>query len=241
MVGRQQDGGQHVVEIVGDAACERAHRIHLLRLRHLGFERLLLGHFYGVNDRHLFRGFIILIDHGIDVETEMPALVARMAGIEGRDIALTILGFGQRLFEPRLFVVVKHGFKRHATVDIIAPDNAGEQLEERRVDAQDAAIAVERGNRHRRVVEKAGKAHGGGGFGVLLPLRTHKHNGPALTRRAVLCGDLMHKAGRHALAVDAAHVEIKDFGALGSPLGLDGFDQRHAFAGDDVGNGHRTG
>ncbi len=214
MVGRQQDGGQHVVEIVGDAAGERAHRVHLLRLRHLGFERLLLGHLYGIDDCHLFRRLVVLVDDGINVETEMPGLVARMAGIEGRYIALTVLGLGERLFEARLFIVVKDCLECHAAINIVAPDNAGEQLEERRIDAQDASIAVKRGNRHRRIVEKAREAHGGGRFGILLPLGPHQDDGTALTRRAVLCGDLVDEAGRHALAIHPAHVEIEDFGAL---------------------------
>ena len=43
MVGGQKDRRQHVVEVMRDAAGKRADRIHLLRLRHLGFQRLLLA------------------------------------------------------------------------------------------------------------------------------------------------------------------------------------------------------
>ncbi len=50
MVGGQQDGRQHVVEVVRDATGQRADRVHLLGLRHLGFERLLLGDLDGVDD-----------------------------------------------------------------------------------------------------------------------------------------------------------------------------------------------
>ncbi len=50
-VRRHDDGGQHVVEVVRDAAGELADRLHLLALRHLAFERLLLGGVDGVDDR----------------------------------------------------------------------------------------------------------------------------------------------------------------------------------------------
>ena len=42
-VGIADDGGQHVVEIVGDAAGELADRLHLLRLGEILLQRLLLG------------------------------------------------------------------------------------------------------------------------------------------------------------------------------------------------------
>src|SRR3989442_15876576 len=38
-----EDRTQDVVEVVRDAACERAHRFHLLRLAELSLETLLLG------------------------------------------------------------------------------------------------------------------------------------------------------------------------------------------------------
>ena len=54
-VGRHDDGGQHVVEVVRDAAGKLADRLHLLALRHLAFQRLLLGGFDGIDDRRLPR------------------------------------------------------------------------------------------------------------------------------------------------------------------------------------------
>ena len=53
-VGRHDDGGQHVVEVVRDAAGKLADRLHLLALRHLALERLLLGRLDGIDDRRLF-------------------------------------------------------------------------------------------------------------------------------------------------------------------------------------------
>ena len=52
-VGEADDRGQHVVEVVGDAAGQRADRLHLLRLGELLLERLRLGHVDHVEDRAL--------------------------------------------------------------------------------------------------------------------------------------------------------------------------------------------
>ncbi len=49
-VGRHHDGGQHVVEVVRDAAGELADGLHLLRLRELRFERPLLGGLQQIDD-----------------------------------------------------------------------------------------------------------------------------------------------------------------------------------------------
>ncbi len=40
-----------VVEIMRDAAGELSHRLHLLRLREVGFQRALFGRLQQVNDR----------------------------------------------------------------------------------------------------------------------------------------------------------------------------------------------
>ena len=49
-VGEADDGGQHVVEVVRDAAGELADRLHLLALRELQLERPLLGRLQRVDD-----------------------------------------------------------------------------------------------------------------------------------------------------------------------------------------------
>ena len=48
-VGEADDRGQHVVEVVRDAAGELAHRLHLLALRELRLELVLVGHVEGVD------------------------------------------------------------------------------------------------------------------------------------------------------------------------------------------------
>ena len=59
-VGRHHDGGQHVVEIVRDPAGELAHRLHLLRLGELRFERALLGGLDRVDDRRLAVALVLV-------------------------------------------------------------------------------------------------------------------------------------------------------------------------------------
>ena len=52
-VGEADDGGEHVVEVVGDAAGELADGLHLLALGELRFERALLGDVDGVDDHRV--------------------------------------------------------------------------------------------------------------------------------------------------------------------------------------------
>ena len=60
-VGEADDRGQHVVEVVRDAAGELADRLHLLALRELLLERALLGDVEGIDDRRLL-AFAALLD-----------------------------------------------------------------------------------------------------------------------------------------------------------------------------------
>ena len=50
-IGRHHDGGQHIVEVVRDAAGELADRLHLLLLRELVLQRALLGGLERIDDR----------------------------------------------------------------------------------------------------------------------------------------------------------------------------------------------
>ena len=52
-IGKADDGGQHIVEVMRDAAGELADRLHLLALRELDFERLVLGRIEGVDEEAL--------------------------------------------------------------------------------------------------------------------------------------------------------------------------------------------
>ena len=59
-IGRHHDGGEHVVEIVRDAAGELADRLHLLRLRELRLQLALLGGLDRVDDRRLAVALLLL-------------------------------------------------------------------------------------------------------------------------------------------------------------------------------------
>jgi hypothetical protein len=48
------DSGQKIVEVVGNAARQLAHRLHFLRLRELQFQILLLGHVHHVGNEPFF-------------------------------------------------------------------------------------------------------------------------------------------------------------------------------------------
>ena len=62
-VGRHHDGGQHVVEVVRDAAGELADQFHLLLLLHAAFQRALGGRFERVDDGR-FAVAVVLVDRG---------------------------------------------------------------------------------------------------------------------------------------------------------------------------------
>ena len=161
IVGGQKDGRQDVVEVVRDAAGQRADRVHLLRLRHLCFERLLLGDVDRIDDRRFLRRLIALVDDGVHIEAEMPRLVGRMQRIDRRDVALPVLGGVQRIAQPRPLGGMDDRFEKRPVLHVVLRHDTGEEFQERRVGAQNPAVAVDRGDRHRRIVEEAGKAHRG--------------------------------------------------------------------------------
>ena len=96
-VGRHDDGGEHVVEIMCDAAGQLADGLHLLALRHLDLERLLLGRLDGVDDRRLLGAFAAgAVGDRIDVEADVPLVIVGQHGVERRDVGLPLLGLFER-------------------------------------------------------------------------------------------------------------------------------------------------
>ena len=74
---------------MGDSAGELANRLHLLALRHLCFECLLLGRLHGVDDCGFFRFLAFrTIGHGIHVEPDVPLLIIGKYGVDRRDVGL---------------------------------------------------------------------------------------------------------------------------------------------------------
>ena len=238
-VGRHDDGGQHVVEVVRDAAGELAHGLHLLALRHLDLERLLLGQLDGIDDRR-FLGAVAAgaVGDGVDVEADVPLLVAGQHGIDRRDVGLPLLGFVERRREGGAVAFMDDRVEPHPPVDRIAVDDRGEQGQERCVGPDDAPALVDAGNRHRRRVEEAGEPDLGCpqvGRGILAQ-RAVEHDGAARSDRP-LAGraDAVHETHRQRFAGHGGEVEI-DHRIAGRPrIGPDRADQRHAVAGDDLG------
>ena len=85
---RHHDGGQHVVEIVRDAAGELADHVHLLRLVDLVLQRAPLGGLQHVDDGGLGLAFVLL-DRG-DEELPPSLLGAVEHRLDRRDIALPL-------------------------------------------------------------------------------------------------------------------------------------------------------
>ncbi len=83
---RHHDGGQHVVEVVRDAAGELADHVHLLRLVDLVFQRPPLGGLQQVDDGG-FGVALVLFDRG-DEELSPALLGAVEHGLDRRDVAL---------------------------------------------------------------------------------------------------------------------------------------------------------
>ena len=160
-VRRHDDRGQHVVEIVRDAAGKLADRLHLLALRHLGFQRLLLGCVHRVDDgRLLGRRHVChagLSRHRVDEDTQMLFLRARFQhGVERFDLGLAGARRCERLMEPFHRVAVQQRLEEDMALQRVRIGDGAEQVHERRVGPQDPAILVERCDRHRRGIEESG-------------------------------------------------------------------------------------
>ena len=83
---RHHDGGQHVVEVVRDAAGELADHVHLLRLVDLVLQRAPLGGLQHVDDGGF--GLALVLLHRGDEELAPALLGAVEHGFDRRDVAL---------------------------------------------------------------------------------------------------------------------------------------------------------
>ena len=163
VVGEQQigiadDRGQHVVEVVRDAAGELADRLHLLALREILLQRALFGGVEREHDRA--RAFAALRIGGRDEEARRsrsprprsPRRPARCrpclrcaAAIAARSAGVVALGDAAIDRGPRF---AGAGLQR-----------GGRELGEGAVGAQHEAARVDRRDRHRRRIEDARESH----------------------------------------------------------------------------------
>ena len=154
---RHHDRGQHVVEVVRDAAGKLADHVHLLRLVDLVLQRAAFGRLQHVDDRSLGLALLFL-DRG-DEELPPPLLGAVEHHLDGCDIALPL----RRLVDGRDQQVavarIDRAENRFAGGAVRA--KALRELGKARIGADDRAGAIDGRNRHRRVVEEAHEAHFG--------------------------------------------------------------------------------
>ena len=159
-VGSHDDGRQHIVEVVRDAAGKLADRLHLLALRHLAFQRLLLGRIDRIDDRRLLCALALAtIGHRVDIEADVALFVVGQTVSIGSMSAWPARAFSSaaaKAGRSRSWMTV---IEADMAVDRIAVDNRREQRKERRIGAQDAAALVDAGDRHRRGIEEAREAY----------------------------------------------------------------------------------
>ena len=85
-VGEADDRGQHVVEVVRDAAGELADRLHLLALRELQFERPLLGRLERVDDGRVLAR--LAFQDRAHEEAHASLRIVGERGVDGGNLAL---------------------------------------------------------------------------------------------------------------------------------------------------------
>ena len=106
------DRGQHVVEVVRDAAGELADHVHLLRLVDLVLQRAPFGRLQHVDDGG-FGLALVLLDRG-DEELAPALLGAVEHRLDRRDVALPFGGLVDRRDQLAALAVVDHGQDRLA-------------------------------------------------------------------------------------------------------------------------------
>ncbi len=241
MVGEQQigiadDRGQHVVEIVGDAAGELADRLHLLALREVLLQRALLG---GVEREHDGAGaFVAMRVRGGDEEARRAGALALQRDVDGRDVALAFARCGDRLTQRRAIALGDAAIDRGTAF-------AGARLQRKRsepcegaVGAQDDALQVDRGDRHRRRIEESREANFGGAqiLALVFARRAVEHQrARGAGQPGAGKGDAMQQTHRQELALPALEIDVEAFGRHFSGSAGDDAQQRRAVGGDDIG------
>ena len=158
-VGEAEDGRQHVVEVVRDAARQLADDFHLLALREARFERLLLGRVDDVEDRRLARAAgrerahvdardVIALGAGGDLDRHV-------VHAPGDDLLQALVDGSARC---RIGGAAQRIGGRHAGAGGAVEHHAAEGG----VGADDAAVRAEHGDAERRRLEEAREA--GAGF-----------------------------------------------------------------------------
>ena len=213
-VGRHHDGGEHVVEVVRDAAGELADGLHLLHLRDL---LLQLAHFGGL-DRVDDRRLAVLL-----ASPRPPRRRSAPSGCPRRRAPRRPARCRPARRPPCAIAASSAARSRSATTVRIERPSAGSAspLSTPCCSRTNGALArailpglVDRRDRHRRVVEEAHEAHFGGArrIGHLLA-RAVEHQRARGARRAVgRERDLVIEPHRHGPAAARLEVEVVHLG-----------------------------
>ncbi len=238
-LGIADDRGQHIVEVMGDAARELADGLHLLGLVELLLAVALLG--------------------GVEGEDQRPALVVLLAG--GDEQPRRTRRAFQRGVDRLVGLGARGHRRRHRRAQGLAMrlgdaiddqplsgggilQGAGHQPGEGGVGAQDHAVAVDAGDRHRGGVEETRETHfrRPGFLRRLLAGRAVERERARRAGRAVMAiGDPVQQARGQATPVAAAQVEVDLLGA--HRIGRAEARGQHGgvIAGDDVAQGESAG
>ena len=229
-IGRHHDDGEHVVEVVRDAAGELADRLHLLLLVDAVLQVALRGGLQRVDDGRLAVAVLVLDRRH---EKRGPAFAgAGERGFDRRNVALPLTRLADRRFERRP-VALGDDRKDRA---LVAFQHALEGGSEARIVARDARGLVDGGDRHGGVLEEAHEAH------FRRPLRIAavvlgavEHQRARGARRTVGAErHLVEQAHRHRLAAARLEVEVEHLGLHLAGRGVERGQERRALTGDDV-------
>ena len=206
-IGRHDDGAQHIIEVVGDAAGELADQLHGLRGVDLALQMALLGGLERVDDGGLLIA-LLLLDGG-DVETGEALAGAFERGVDRRDLALPLAGLADRRLEHAA-VALGDDVEDRAVGGAFALEHRMEQRGQKGHSTRDLALLVDRGDRHGRVVEEARESHLGGALrvGAVVAGAVEHQRARGSGHPVGAEGDLVEQPRRQR--VPAAGLEIDD-------------------------------
>ncbi len=230
---RHHDGGQHIVEIVRDAAGELADHVHLLRLVDLVLQRAPLGGLQQVDDGGFGLAFVFL-DRG-DEELPPAFLGAVEHRLDRRDVALPFRRLVDGRDQQAAIALADRSENRLAGRAVRA--QALRQFRKAGVGANHRAAAVHRRDRHRGVIEEAHEADFGGALRIgPLVARAADHQRARGAGHAVGAEcQLVIEPHRHGLAAAHPQVDVEHLGFDFAGHRHDRCQQRRTIAGHDVG------
>ena len=235
-IGIADDRGQHVVEVMRDAAGELADGLHLLALR----EVLLQGALLGGVEREDGRA-CAFVGARIGRRDEEPRRALRPRAlerdVEGRDLTFALGGRLDRFAQRGMIALGDKVENRQPSRGAVASGRGLGEAGKGGVGTQHCACGVHRGDRHRGRIENAGEAHLGRAQVFALDLAggaiDHQRAGGA--RRPVAGkGDLVQDARREQPALAGLQVDVellrRHFARRAGHHG----EHRSAVSGDDV-------